>query len=170
LLVDRLSDGSVSVPTRVFDACSAVHHELERQRVNRPQVEVSVDGDFDACAEVIGSERLFRRAVRNLLSNALRHARSHVRVSITQSSGTILIQIDDDGPGIPASERTRVLEPFVRLDESRSRELGGVGLGLTIVERIVRATGGSLRIGEASSGGASVAISWPCDGGTAGAG
>lgn len=164
LLVDRLSDGSVSAPARAFGVLFVVRHEMERQRVSRPEVELSVDSALDGRAQVIGSEQLFRRAVRNLLSNAIRHARSHVRVSIARASEGVLLQIDDDGPGIPVSERARVLEPFVRLDESRSRELGGVGLGLTIVDRIVRATGGSLRIGEADSGGASVAISWPCDG------
>jgi len=167
LLVDRLSEGSLSAATRAFGVLFVVRHEVERQRASRPQVEVSVDSALDGRVQVIGSEQLFRRAVRNLLSNAIRHARSRVRVSLAKSPDGVLLRIDDDGPGIPDSERARVLEPFVRLDESRSRELGGVGLGLTIVDRIVRAAGGSLRIGEADSGGASVAIAWPCnDGGT----
>jgi signal transduction histidine kinase len=135
--------------------------------MNRPNIELSLQHVLEAETElaVMGNERLFRRVVRNLLSNALRHAKTQVRVSVARASAAAVVRFDDDGPGIPASERARVLEPFVRLDESRSRDLGGVGLGLTIVDRILRAVGGGLRISEASSGGASVVMSWPSDAG-----
>lgn len=161
LLVDRLSDGSAPMPAQPFVALTVVLDEIRRQGATRPQIEMVLQKGVDGHMNMVGSERLFRRVVRNLLSNALRHAQSIVRVSIAGTGDEVIIGIEDDGPGIPASERARILEPFVRLDESRSRESGGVGLGLTIVDRILRAVGGSLRIEEGSSGGARVEIAWP---------
>jgi signal transduction histidine kinase len=71
------------------------------------------------------------------------------------------LTVDDDGPGIPESERERVLMRFVRLDEGRSRDEGGSGLGLAIVDEVVRAHGGSLFIGQAPAGGARIEIVLP---------
>jgi signal transduction histidine kinase len=164
LLVDRLRVGSSAFPPQAFDVVAVVRDEVERQRAVRPQIDVSLEGASNGRAELLGSERLFRRVVRNLVSNALRHAKTRVSVFVARSPAMIVFRVEDDGCGIPASERARILEPFVRLDESRSRQLGGVGLGLTIVDRILRAVGGNLRIDEASSGGASVAIEWPREG------
>jgi signal transduction histidine kinase len=85
------------------------------------------------------------RAVRNLLDNAAKYGKS-ANVEIRRLSKTIEINIDDEGPGIPQQELTRVLEPFYRLEESRSRETGGVGLGLAIAQSIVQAHGGTLTL------------------------
>lgn len=163
LLVDRLSDGSLPMPAQTFTVLTIVQDEIKRQRPGRSQIEVVLQIDLDGQLTLVGSERLFRRVVRNLLSNALRHAQHRVRISITGTAAGISIRFEDDGPGIPTSERARILEPFVRLDESRSRESGGVGLGLTIVDRILRAVGGRLRIEDGKSGGASVEIAWPSE-------
>jgi two-component system sensor histidine kinase RstB len=163
LLVDRLQEGSVTMPVHAFDVLATVQDEVERQRASYPQIEVLLENIPEGSMQVIGSERLFRRVVRNLTSNALRHAKLRVNISVARAAETITLRVEDDGPGIPVVERARILEPFVRLDESRSRELGGVGLGLTIVDRILRAVGGRLRIGKANSGGASVAMEWPCE-------
>jgi signal transduction histidine kinase len=86
-----------------------------------------------------------KRAVRNLLDNAVKYGKSgtaelHVAVR------SIEINIDDDGPGIPDDELARVLEPFYRLEESRSRETGGVGLGLAIAQAIAQAHGGTVTL------------------------
>jgi signal transduction histidine kinase len=112
-------------------------------------------------AEVQGDARLLRRAVDNLLANAVRYGRGHVRVSLKSRATTVAIRVDDDGPGIPVEARRRVLEPFVRLDASRTRDEGGVGLGLALVDGIARAHGGSVEIGESRWGGARVALRIP---------
>jgi signal transduction histidine kinase len=93
-----------------------------------------------------------RRAVRNLLDNAVKYGKSGT-VEIHQLSKAVEINIDDDGPGIPLQELTRVLEPFYRLEESRSRETGGVGLGLAIAQTIVQAQGGTLTLSNRPTGG-----------------
>jgi signal transduction histidine kinase len=86
-----------------------------------------------------------KRAVRNLLDNAVKYGKSGT-AELDVAVRSIEINIDDDGPGIPDDELARVLEPFYRLEESRSRETGGVGLGLAIAQAIAQAHGGSVRL------------------------
>ena len=101
-----------------------------------------------------------KRAVRNLLDNAVKYGKSGT-VEIRRVSKAIEINIDDDGPGIPQQELTRVLEPFYRLEESRSRETGGVGLGLAIAQSIVQAHGGTLQLTNRQTGGLRATIVLP---------
>jgi len=75
----------------------------------------------------------------------------------------VVLTVDDDGPGIPESERERVLQRFVRLDEARSRDDGGSGLGLSIVDEVVRAHGGSMSITQSPLGGTRIEVTLPAD-------
>jgi signal transduction histidine kinase len=86
-----------------------------------------------------------KRAVRNLIENALRYAGS-AKVSLLESQGIIEIRVDDHGPGIPQAQFEQVFAPFYRIEDSRSRETGGVGLGLSIARAIVRHHGGDLTL------------------------
>jgi len=110
---------------------------------------------------VVADQRLFQRAVENLLRNAVRHAVAHVRLELTRDTDGVRVAVHDDGPGIPARVRDKVVLPFVRLEEDRSSKTGGVGLGLAIVRRIMRRHGGRLEIGDSPLGGALVATVWP---------
>ena len=110
---------------------------------------------------VRGNRRQLSRAIENVLRNAAKYARRSVQVSMFAHGEHVLMSVADDGPGIPTSERTRVLEPFVRLEASRSRKHGGIGLGLAIVKRTVEAHGGWLAIDEGPLGGARVTLVWP---------
>jgi len=161
LLLDHLESDPDAATGETFSVLRAVDDELDRLASMRPQVELSTAYAVEEGVSAVGSEKLFRRALRNLVSNALRHATGRVRVSVTRGPHELLLSIDDDGPGIPPADRARVLEPFTRLDPSRSRGTGGFGLGLTIVNRILRAAGGRLKIDDAGLGGASVVMSWP---------
>lgn len=87
-----------------------------------------------------------RRALRNLVSNALRHGGGAARVSLTRQPGSVTLSIADDGPGIPAEDLQRMLEPFTRGDPSRNRGTGGAGLGLTLARAIAEQHGGSLML------------------------
>lgn len=98
--------------------------------------------------------RLFKRAVLNLLTNAVRHAESHVVVRSWETGHATLLAVDDDGPGVPPAHRGRILKPFIRVDESRNSKIGGIGLGLAIVSRIVNAHEGSVEVGTSPEGGA----------------
>ncbi len=109
---------------------------------------------------VAGDALALRRAVINLLSNAMRYAlQAWVRIATRDGSATIIV--DDDGPGIPPADRERVFEPFLRLEASRNRESGGAGLGLAIVRKVADDLGGSVRVGDAPTGGARLEFTVP---------
>jgi len=100
------------------------------------------------------------RALANVLRNAVRYARSRVALSVVRSGNRTVIQVDDDGPGVPADQRSRIFEPFTRIEGSRGRDSGGVGLGLAIVKSVAEWHGGEARISDSPLGGARVSISW----------
>ena len=96
-----------------------------------------------------------RRALSNLLQNALRYAASCIIVRIDAGRpGYWRLIVEDDGSGIPVRERGRVFEPFYRLDRSRDRASGGFGLGLAIVQRVVARHGGAVWAGQSVLAGA----------------
>jgi signal transduction histidine kinase len=101
-----------------------------------------------------------KRAVRNLLDNAVKYGKAG-SAGIRTTARAIEIDIDDEGPGIPEPQLSRVLEPFYRLEESRSRETGGVGLGLAITQSIVQAHGGTLELSNRPTGGLRANITLP---------
>jgi signal transduction histidine kinase len=101
-----------------------------------------------------------RRAVRNLIENAVRYG-AGARVRLERDGRDILVLIEDDGPGIPAGEIERVFEPFRRLEESRSRETGGHGLGLTIARSIARGHGGKVTLTNRPGGGLTACLRIP---------
>jgi two-component system osmolarity sensor histidine kinase EnvZ len=93
-----------------------------------------------------------RRAVANLVDNALRYAGEPVEIETRKADGSFVIEVRDRGPGIPAAEIDRLKRPFTRLDDSRSG-VSGAGLGLAIVERVARAHGGALELLPRDGGG-----------------
>lgn len=135
---------------------------LPRLREHVPDVTVTLQPEADDGLPALDADpRHLRRAVKNLLENALRHAENRVVVRREVHGDRLHISVCDDGPGIPADQRLRALEPFARLDHSRSRGSGGVGLGLAIVKEITVAHGGELEVGDAPEGGAMFTLSWP---------
>ena len=104
--------------------------------------------------------RYMARAAANLLRNALRYARTTVSLTLEKNGAKTYIHVDDDGPGIPVSEREHLFEPFTRMDQSRTRATGGFGLGLSIVKQIARWHRGDAAISDSPLGGARVTISW----------
>lgn len=101
-----------------------------------------------------------RRALRNVIENAQRYAGS-AAISLHRTAGTIEIRVEDDGPGIPESRLEEVLDPFARLETSRSRETGGTGLGLSIARAILRAHGGELHLTNRPEGGLRATVTLP---------
>lgn len=121
-------------------------------RLQRPdRLQWSCDGHY------------LERAMQNLLLNAKRYARSQVLLTVQPQGNRLLLEVEDDGPGIPLDQREAILQPFVRVDQSRSRDKGGFGLGLAIVSRIVSWHQGSLLIDDSVLGGARFQLSLPAD-------
>ena len=101
-----------------------------------------------------------KRAITNLVSNAARYG-DHVVIRAATEGQWVRIEVDDNGPGIPASERENVFRPFYRIDHSRNVDDGNSGLGLAIARDIAKSHGGEIALGESSMGGLRAIISLP---------
>jgi len=121
--------------------------------------QVSFEADEDALAYDCRPVAM-RRALTNLIDNAIKYGQQ-ARVVLAENPTEILVTIDDDGPGIPDDRREDVFKPFHRLEQSRSRETGGTGLGLTVARTIIRAHGGDITLANRSTGGLRVEIHLP---------
>jgi len=120
------------------------------------------DARLDGAAHLVVNTRMLgvKRAFSNLISNALRYG-TQVRVDVRRRNGEVVVTIDDNGPGIPADKLDAVFEPFVRLEESRNKVTGGVGLGLTIAKNNVEANRGRLKLVNRLEGGLSAVVELP---------
>ncbi|MDP4333351.1 HAMP domain-containing sensor histidine kinase [Curtobacterium sp. A7_M15] len=160
LELSRLDEGDVGLRRAVdlddlaLDAVARARRSLEAE----PTGSVHVDGSGIGPARVLGDERLLAAVVRNLVDNAVRHASARVVVALVAQDGYAVLAVDDDGAGIPAADRDRVFERLVRLDDARSRDAGGAGLGLAIVRDAVRAHGGDVVVTDSRLGGARFAV------------
>lgn len=108
-----------------------------------------------------------RRAFANLVDNAVRHAATRVTVRVDATGAGVEVHVTDDGSGIPAGERERVFDRFTRLDEARSRDHGGSGLGLPIARELLRRNGAGVSLHDAHPG-LDAVVSWPARSGAAG--
>ncbi|GAA1703288.1 HAMP domain-containing sensor histidine kinase [Kribbella yunnanensis] len=117
--------------------------------------------DLTAEPVVLGNKTRLSRILGNLLDNAERHTRQEVRVVVSSTGGQAVIQVQDDGPGVPEADRDRIFERFVRLDDARSRDEGGAGLGLAIARDLAQAHGGTLTVTTSPQGGASFNLHLP---------
>jgi signal transduction histidine kinase len=137
---------------------------LDEARQLRDGTGLGVDTTAVSAGRIDGDAAGLRRVLRNLGDNAARHARARIAFTLAERDGTVVLAVDDDGPGIPEADRERVLERFVRLDDARSRDAGGSGLGLAIVNQLVAAHAGTISIAGSPLGGARVEVSLPASG------
>ncbi len=112
-------------------------------------------------APVTAKPQALRRCLANLIDNARRYGGGEVDVTLNDGAGAVEIRIEDRGPGIPAAERERVFEPYVRLEASRARHTGGTGLGLAIARAIARAHGGEVTLAPRDVGGTAAIVTLP---------
>jgi two-component system sensor kinase ParS len=146
LLYARMTD-PVREPERVAIAVADV---LTRQARAEPRLELAAD------AVVLADPKLFRRALGNLVANARRYADARIRVTSEVCERETCVVVEDDGPGIAEPQHHEALAPFSGLDEQ-----SGHGLGLAIVDEIVRRHGGRLTLGRSGLGGLEVRTWWP---------
>ena len=123
----------------------------------------SITLEAEGDAALTGSDALIYRMLFNLTENAVKYNRlgGSVRVCVTQETEKLLICVSDTGCGIPEEYQRSIFHPFFRVDKSRSREYGGVGLGLSLVWEIANLHGGSVWVEESSDKGTTIAVELP---------
>ncbi|ANJ09561.1 sensor histidine kinase [Streptomyces parvulus] len=149
LLLARLDAGERPADARVDLAVLA-----REEAAGRAGVSVREEGGETGAVTVAGSRGQLGRVLANLLDNAQRHARSAVVVSVRRDGGLAVVGVADDGDGVPEADRERIFERFVRLDDARSRDDGGAGLGLAIARDVAVRHGGTLTVHGGPAGGA----------------
>jgi signal transduction histidine kinase len=155
LLALARHDEGLPPPAAVVDLDDIVLAEASRGRA------LPVDVHSVSAARVRGRPDELGRMVTHLLDNAVRHARAQVRVALSVQDGDAVLVVDDDGPGVPPERRQAVFERFVRLDDARTRDGGGAGLGLAVVAATARGAGGSADVTDSPLGGARFVVTLP---------
>ncbi|MFD3477980.1 sensor histidine kinase [Streptomyces sp. NPDC058695] len=148
LLLARLDAGERPGEARV-DLAALAGEELSQRPAGRVAVRTRLEP-----VEVAGSRSQLARVVGNLLDNAQRHARSRVDIAVRAEGPWAVVEVGDDGAGVPEAERERIFERFVRLDDARARDDGGAGLGLAIARDVAVRHGGALTVRSSPAGGA----------------
>ncbi len=158
LLLARLDAGEQPRSERV-DLTALVRDELAHRVGDRVAVDLAAPHD---AIVVTGSRTQLARVLGNLVDNAQRHAASTVRVAVERGAdGRIVLSVADDGPGVAQADRDRIFQRFVRLDDARTRDEGGAGLGLAIVRDVVERHGGAIRVTDGAPGGACFMVTLP---------
>jgi signal transduction histidine kinase len=129
------------------------------------QQDLGHQADVDAPERLVLSCRpvALKRALRNLIENGIRYGEK-VDIVLKREGTDAVITISDQGPGIPEEKLSDVFEPFVRLEESRSEETGGIGLGLAITRSIIHAHGGTIELKNGTEGGLKAIVRLPMGG------
>ena len=163
LVYTRLERGSPQLNFQLVDLQALVDQVIVELAPLRADIRIE-RGDcelYEAGAQVEAEPHYLRRALINLVSNAMRHAETQVRVSFVLDAERARLSVDEDGPGVPEADWEKVFTPFLRLDDSRTRASGGHGLGLSIVRRIIYWHGGRSQVGHSELGGARFSLVWP---------
>ena len=157
LLSARAGAGGLS--QEMIEFAALVQTEIRDRRLQGEAVDMWTE-ESALSAIVLGDRLALRRVVGNLIDNAVKYGRAaHVHIGLRQRS--VLVSVDDEGPGIPPEARQAMLEPLNRLETSRNRATGGAGLGLAVVRALVEAHGGTIDIAAGPGGGARVNVALP---------
>lgn len=139
------------------DMNALICEQVMKLKIQKYDVEYVVK---DNIRHILGREQSLKRMLDNIISNACRYGK-HIHINLEENNNRLEITVDDDGPGIPADKREDVFKAFYRLEESRNKETGGVGLGLAITKDIVRSHGGVIRLLDSPLGGLRVEVKLP---------
>ncbi|WP_323003985.1 ATP-binding protein [Denitromonas sp.] len=155
--LDFLRGKAVDEPMQPIDMVALLESLVE------DRLEQGFDASFSTEVDTLrlqGRPQALRRALINLIENALKYGKC-ARVSLSTTPGEVCVLIDDDGPGLAPDELAQVFEPFYRVEHSRNRETGGVGLGLAIVRQIAQQHGGDVVLNNRGTGGLRARFSIP---------
>jgi two-component system, OmpR family, sensor histidine kinase PrrB len=152
-------DAGAALPREEVDFAECVDAGIEAARRRHPEARIELDAP-PASQPLTGWPDGLRLLVDNLLENAVRHGGRDVRATVAESDGGIRFTVDDDGPGVPPSERERIFERFAR---GMSSSAAGSGLGLALVRQQAVLHGGSVEVGDSTLGGARFTVFLPMD-------
>ncbi len=160
LVLARLGEGREPEKLPV-DLARVVDDAVNDARASAPARDIVLERPDTA--DVLGDDHQLRQVVHNLLTNAVLHTpdQAQIRVLVSARDGYATLAVADDGQGLEPDVAAQVFEPFYRADKSRTRETGGVGLGLAIVAAIVEAHGGTVRLDTAPGAGATFTVTLP---------
>lgn len=158
LTLARVDEQRLETAMRPVDLDDLVFTEAVRRRRDGA---VRIDTSDVSAGRVAGDEAALRRVLRNLIDNAVRHAATTVALGLVETDEAVVVTVDDDGPGIRPADRDRIFERFVRLDEARTRDDGGAGLGLAIVTELVAVHHGTVDVDDSPLGGARFRLRFP---------
>ncbi len=145
-------EGAAPLQLEEVDLGPVVEGLTEEASRLRPEKDVSFEERPVPALQL--DPRMVQRSIGNLINNAARYSESYVRVTLARAEDCVVVRVEDDGPGVPEADRERIFQPFLRLDEARSRDAGGIGLGLALSGRAVRAHDGDLVVQDSELGGA----------------
>ena len=140
--------------TETFDISELVDEIISRYENNNIDKKIKKKIYFN------GRKNLITRCINNLLENSDKYAEK-ISVNLETKNSTIILSIDDDGPGVDKSEFNNITKPFYKIDKSRSESKSSVGLGLSISSDIIKSHGGDIRFNKSKLGGLKVTISLP---------
>jgi signal transduction histidine kinase len=154
----RLEIAAESLKYQIFDLSELVQCQIDKlQRTNTKKLQVTVDPNITIYAD----QHYIARVVQNLLQNACKYGKSKIHVTLLVNRKEIELQVEDDGAGIKSEDRDKVFLPFVRVDHSRNKALGGFGLGLAIVQKILNWHNGRCEVDSSELGGARFVVYLP---------
>jgi two-component system, OmpR family, sensor histidine kinase KdpD len=153
-LAGRLEAGKLPLELVDCDLASLVDAVVAAARSGRPDASVEVERPAESSSVALADPERLRRALAELVENALKHTAGSVRITISSEGKAVRIRVHDDGPGIANEERERIFEPYVRLGERAA----GSGLGLAIARDLVRAMGGELAVNSQPGQGSTFTI------------
>ncbi|MEC7353707.1 MAG: ATP-binding protein [Planctomycetota bacterium] len=155
----RLEDEGSASPSEVLTLGQLVADLIPKYEAIYPDIQYEYNvSDIPEDDQIYAPRILVERAVGNVLSNGGKYAQKHVQVSFQLTPDSLVLNIDDDGPGIPIEDRDRVFSPFVRLQTREPAQ--GFGLGLALVHRILKQQGGEAAIEDSVLGGCRVSLNW----------
>jgi heavy metal sensor kinase len=155
LILTRADSGKVQLAPEALDLGGLVGHVIDQLRVLADEKQQELTLQTPIQVHVTGDPPLIRHALMNLIHNAIKYTPKGgtITVKVNATGGRAMIEVRDTGPGIPAAHRDRIFDRFYRVDTSRSREEGGVGLGLAIARWAVEANGGQIELASDQSRG-----------------
>ena len=165
LEMEKMLDGYLSFvsgeggePSEFVDLNEMILSIINKFRNKDALVRYSTSGTVSA---IQGRGQALKRAITNILSNAFDYAKGNISVKLENNNSKVFIAVDDDGPGIPPDKREDVFKAFYRLEESRNKETGGVGLGLSIAKDVITSHGGTIELHDSKLGGLRVLVGIP---------